>query len=317
MNFDKHELKLLAASGTLAAPGQPVKLAWLSGLFSRPGKLRETVDKLRIGQFIMFDPYQSELRVLAKSVLEVLNEFNQTPELFTTERPLDAVLAEQSLIGRLSDASLPLTPHPDPLPAGRGEVEDGRTGRASLPVSKDTETCKMTRGETRPMARQGFAPRPEPEPPDPPGPIENPSVLCGSLRSNFAETSADFAGDAAPSRALKVFKNHKGIKPLQDFMALKEALLSVESGPEEQAYQAMRSIVGHEVFEGGDVDPRTRQVRLGDGGKWRNRWRTNRGKTFSVMASLVELIKEGRVKSRGGRVEALWQEIFKLERELK
>lgn len=113
MTFDKHELKLIAAAGVLAAPGQPVKLAWLSGVFSRPFKLRETVDKLRISQFITFDPYQSELRLLAKPILDVLIEFNQTQELFRQEHPLDAVLADQLRVS----------------------------------VLKDTEVCKITHGE--------------------------------------------------------------------------------------------------------------------------------------------------------------------------
>lgn len=101
---------------------------------------------------------------------------------------------------------------------------------------------------------------------------------------------------------------HKGIKPFIGLVNLKEALLAVELGPMAEAYRALCQILGGVVMEGGDQDAQG-QMRLGDGGKWRNRWQTNRAQVHRVMASLIEEIGEGRCRKRGGRAENLWQEL--------
>lgn len=93
-----------------------------------------------------------------------------------------------------------------------------------------------------------------------------------------------------------------------DFESLRTALLAIEIGNEETAYLALCGILGGVVMEGGDLDAAGHE-RIGDGGKWRNRWRTNRHNVHRVMASLVELIKESRVLTRGGKSETLWQEM--------
>jgi hypothetical protein len=146
MTFDKHELKVLAAAGHLAAaPGEPVHKSALSFLFARPGFLQKQIDKLRLHGFITFDPFKSEVRVLAKPVLAVLNEFAQSGELFQNERPLDPVLAESL----------------------RADLTVG--------VLKNTNVCENTQDENGGRTARCLAPVP-PKPPDPPpDSIENPS----------------------------------------------------------------------------------------------------------------------------------------------
>jgi hypothetical protein len=140
--------------------------------------------------------------------------------------------------------------------------------------------------------------------------------LSGAVK--IANLSGDLSGNSLrslPMRTedvcLKVLKErHKGIKPLMELVNLKEALAAVQDGQEEEAYGALCGLLGGVVMEGGDLDGRGVE-RLGDGGKWRNRWRTGRQKVHRVMASLVEEMAEGRVKNRGGRAEFLWRELCK------
>ena len=184
------------------------------------------------------------------------------------------------------------------LPAETGE--HAGNGNSCVPAHKNGES---------------FAPMPKPKPPnpDPPPDDGNPSKspgLCGiSLRSLRSENFADSLrkpGDL-PVAVSSLKERHKGIKPLMDFESLSHALLLVESGKQPDAYFAMCGILGGLVMEGGDRGP-DGEIRLGDGGKWRNRWIINRKMTHRVLADLVAQIKEGAVKSRGGRAESLWQE---------
>ena len=298
MTLDKHEMKLLltAALIQLCIPGRPVKVAWLDGVFPRPGKLQENIQKLRIGNLITFDPFAQELRVLPHPGLHVLIEFQETPELFTNERPLDKVLAEVAS-GGIANRQEP-------------RAKDGTSGTDATNIAG---LCKKT-PEGVFLHGQEFAPVPKPKPPDPPPPEpQNPSRLCGALRSlrseNFAEKTAETlrkTGDL-PASLSSLKERLKGIKPLQSFEALSDALVTVETADEDAAYEAMVGILGGMVMEGGDRDGRG-QVRYGDGGKWRNWWRTNRARTHRVLCALVEEIKEGAVKNRGARGHALMME---------
>lgn len=135
----------------------------------------------------------------------------------------------------------------------------------------------------------------------PDSPPEKPR-FAGVLQDSLRKT-----GDlTAPLKELK--EVHKGIKPLMDFEALSAALIDVEMGNEATAYAAMCGILGGVVMEGGDLDSRN-QVRLGDGGKWRNWWTGNRRRTHRALCSLVEEIKEGTVKSRGARGHQIMTEL--------
>lgn len=129
MTYDKHELKFLTIAGGLAAPGQPVKLHWLNLFYDRPGEIQKLVDRLRAHGYITFDPYQHELRVLWKPVLQVLLRRNQTGELFTGEQPLDAVLAESQRVDRMR--------------AGTFRAEAARPPGADL--SFNANSCEITR----------------------------------------------------------------------------------------------------------------------------------------------------------------------------
>ena len=100
MNLDKHELKLLVAAMAVAPAGDAVAISLLTGVFDRPGRIHSTVAGLARGGAITFDPYQSVIRVRADMIWKMLNEFGRQPELFTSERPLDSILAENSRLSR-------------------------------------------------------------------------------------------------------------------------------------------------------------------------------------------------------------------------
>ena len=100
MNLDKHELKLLAAALAIAPAGEAVRTSLLAGVFDRPAKLNSTVSSLHRCGAVMFDHYQGVIRIRADVIWKMLNEFGKQAELFTNERPLDAVLAENSRLAR-------------------------------------------------------------------------------------------------------------------------------------------------------------------------------------------------------------------------
>ena len=165
MNFDKHELKLLAAAGALVQPGQPVPLATLAGLFDRPGKLRAVIDQLRLGQFVTFDPFKAELRLLPRPILTVLMEFAQQGVLFTQERPLDDALAAQSLVSVFKNMetceithALPAAlasrkpPDPPPTDAVRSDVNAHKTAVTDVTESAVTEPQSAVAGRSAVVA---------------------------------------------------------------------------------------------------------------------------------------------------------------------
>ena len=87
-------------------------------------------------------------------------------------------------------------------------------------------------------------------------------------------------------------------------MELETALADVGSRHEPQAMQGMLRILGVEVMEPSERNP------LGDGGKWRTRWRTMPNKTHRVMAAIVAQMKDPSadpIKALGGYAEDLWK----------
>lgn len=125
------------------------------------------------------------------------------------------------------------------------------------------------------------------------------------LPKTTGESELSTAGGAATLK-----ERHKGIKPLTGLEELKEALRTLDStGHEMSAYGAMCGILGGIVMEGGDLGKDGKE-RFGDGGKWLNRWRNSRARVHRVMAALIEEIAEGKVKSRGGRAQYIWNKFF-------
>lgn len=200
---------------------------------------------------------------------------------------------EQAMAQYLREGTIPLST-PDDLNKVFAKISQAAGLRAAIAIAK------APRGRPPDLASITFVSG------------RSPADLSGSLRSGGDATNL-----AAPPRGfsrLKDLKNHKGSKPLQDLTALKDLLLVIEFGSEEKAYNAMRGILGFDVMEGGDKDPRTGEPRMGDGGKWRNRWRTNRSKVHRVFASLIEEIGSANPpKSRGAVAEKRWQEMTEVK----
>lgn len=85
---------------------------------------------------------------------------------------------------------------------------------------------------------------------------------------------------------------------------LKDLKLQVESGDEREACAGMKQVLGAVVWEGG-IPGRE----IGDGGKWRLRWRSNRSKVQRVFLDMIEEAQLGRHPQKpGGRAEMLWKE---------
>ncbi len=86
----------------------------------------------------------------------------------------------------------------------------------------------------------------------------------------------------------------------------KDLKLQVESGDEREACTGMKQVLGPVVWEGG-IPGRE----IGDGGKWRMRWRANRHKVQRVFLDMIEEAQLGRHPQKpGGRAEMLWKEFF-------
>lgn len=128
-----------------------------------------------------------------------------------------------------------------------------------------------------------------------------------SLEDALAQVSAQNAG-AFPNRErvvgrvpesgtapLKVtsFKLKSSIE-LSKFETFKEAAGTVRDGTETEAMAACRHLLGPEVM-------------ARDGGKWRTRWRHQRGKVGRVFAALAEDLTENRVRRPGAHCEDLWK----------
>ena len=124
MNLDKHELKLLVAALAIAPAGEAVRPSLLAGVFDRPARLNTTVASLNRCGAVLFDAYQGVIRIRADVIWKMLNEFGKQTELFTNERPLDSVLAENSRLARdLTQSPCEITqpqgydfPRPQPPP---------------------------------------------------------------------------------------------------------------------------------------------------------------------------------------------------------
>ena len=128
-----------------------------------------------------------------------------------------------------------------------------------------------------------------------------------SLNRTLAEVSAENAsshfgnqrGAEVPilgTTPLRV-KEVKDSKPSKafSFESLKGALYAIEGPDEGQAMAGCRQVLGEAVMEN-------------DGGKWRNRWRTNRGKVHRVFAAAVEDMSNRKVRQIGAHTEWLWKQ---------
>jgi len=133
----------------------------------------------------------------------------------------------------------------------------------------------------------------------PPFVVQIPQDVARIPQAVGASTAAQASLKASrPSWKTPSFKLREG------FESLKDALAAIESNDEVAAMKGMTSLLGREVMEPSEQNP------LGDGGKWRTRWRTMRGKTHRVMAAIVEQLSNStadRIKKPGGYAEDLWK----------
>lgn len=277
MKFSNDELKVLAGLAITARTAGPggVIIGTLGHLFARPCKLKSARESLERWGLITYDPFTGVARLLEAPVMRALSVGPVAQQvMFPEERPLDAARQE---IERCVQGS-----------AERVQGHNGNVGNDSrVKIFKDPKSLANA-------------------PPERGKIFENPnlfSALAGSLPEQTLSNSLPIRAEEVSLKVLK--ERHKGIKPLMELVSLKGSLLDVESAQEEPAYQAMCGILGGMVMEGGDLDGRGKE-RLGDGGKWRNRWRNSRMRVHRVFAELVYEIEHGDVKNRGGRAEFLW-----------
>jgi hypothetical protein len=187
MNLDKHELKLLVAALAISPAGEPVRTALLVGVFDRPAKLNASIASLHRCGAVLFDAYQGVIRVRADVIWKMLNEFGDQTELFTNERPLDAVLAELS-----SRQALNIT----------------------NPCDLTRPACEITRGA-------GYDhPRPKPPEPPPPKPA-NPCVTHAvhaphAMPEFMPEHARHPAKPAQPAHVHEHVISGSGIKKLHE-----------------------------------------------------------------------------------------------------
>ena len=78
------------------------------------------------------------------------------------------------------------------------------------------------------------------------------------------------------------------------FESFKGAVIAIDGRDEQQAMAGFRQVLGSDVMEN-------------DGGKWRNRWRTNRSKVKRVFAAAVEDMSNRQVRQIGAHTEWLWK----------
>jgi hypothetical protein len=106
----------------------------------------------------------------------------------------------------------------------------------------------------------------------------------------------------AALKALRPDYKPQSLKLRESLESLKDALADIEGDSETRAMAGIKKILGDDVMEPTERNP------LGDGGKWRNRWRTARAKTHRVMAAVVEQMKAPKgVRAPGGYAEDLWE----------
>lgn len=115
-----------------------------------------------------------------------------------------------------------------------------------------------------------------------------------SQNGNLLAAEVPVLGTSRPSfKKLEVKESN--LSKAYSFESLKGALLAIEGPDERQAMAGCRQILGESVM-------------INDGGKWRNRWRLNRGKVQRVFAAAVEDMQARTVRQPGAHTEWLWKE---------
>ena len=96
MKFNVNESKLLFLMAVHAPLGQPVAVRPLAGYYERPCHLVKARDSLRAFNFITYDPFMDQARLVVENILNGLRVVGaglSQAQLFPNERPLDAALA--------------------------------------------------------------------------------------------------------------------------------------------------------------------------------------------------------------------------------
>jgi hypothetical protein len=95
MKLSVNELKLITLISISGPNGEPIKIGTLNQFFERPCFLEKARDSLRRWSLIAYDPFQDVGRLLRANVIKSLSCGPcAQQEMITSERPLDAVLAE-------------------------------------------------------------------------------------------------------------------------------------------------------------------------------------------------------------------------------
>lgn len=100
MKFNVNESKLLFLLAVNAPAGEAVTVRSLAAFFDRPCHLDKARDALRAWNFIVYDPFTDQARLI---VANILNGLRVKPglaqgHLFPNERPLDAALASPARV---------------------------------------------------------------------------------------------------------------------------------------------------------------------------------------------------------------------------
>ena len=118
----------------------------------------------------------------------------------------------------------------------------------------------------------------------------------GCSQNGNRKTPANGGGVPKMGTALLTSKlKESKIESFEYFDSLKGAVMAIEGTDEWKAVEGFRQILGQDVM-------------TNDGGKWRNRWRTQRSKVHRVFAAAVEDIAARKVRSTGAHAEYLWKQ---------
>ena len=96
MKFNVNESKLLFLVSVHAPAGEAVAVRPLAVYYDRPCHLEKARDSLRAFNFITYDPYTDQARLVVANILNglrVAGPVSRQVQLFPNERPLDAALA--------------------------------------------------------------------------------------------------------------------------------------------------------------------------------------------------------------------------------
>lgn len=96
MKFNVNESKLLFLVSIHAPAGDPVAVRPLAVYYDRPCHLDKARDSLRAFNFIAYDPFTDQARLVVANILNglrVAGPVSRQAQLFPNERPLDAALA--------------------------------------------------------------------------------------------------------------------------------------------------------------------------------------------------------------------------------